>query len=155
MENSAFGEVNPDGPGGKRGFCLTVQDQMFIETAGRLQDNLRIYENFQVPFFFLIYGISVLLPFLLLRCRRKEAAVALSLGRSRRLTGLALFGENLFLELAGCVAILPFLLAWTGISPKETVRLLGIYMICLCLGTVTALAGLLKFDVMKLLAKID
>lgn len=155
MENSAFGEVNPEGTGGKRGSCLMVQDQVFIETAGRLQDNLRLYERFQGPFFLLVYGISALLPFLLLRYRRKEAAVALSLGRSRRLTGGALFTENLLLELTGCMVSLPLLLVRTGISSMETARIMGIYAACLCLGTVTALAGILKFDVMKLLTKID
>ncbi len=155
MESSAFGEVNPEGTGGKRGSCLMVQDQVFIETAGRLQDNLRLYDRFQGPFFLLVYGISVLLPFLFLRYRRKEAAVALSLGRSRRLTGAALFTENLLLELTGCMVSLPLLVVWIGISLTETARIMGIYTACLCLGTVTALAGILKFDVMKLLTKID
>ena len=155
MENSSFGEVNPEGAGGKRGSCLIVQDQVFIETAGRLQDNLRLYEKFQEPFFLLVYGISALLPFFILRYRRKEAVVALSLGRPRQLTGAVLFMENLLLELTGCMAGLPLLLIRTGIPSAVTVRIMGVYAACICLGTVTALAGILRFDVMKLLAKID
>ena len=112
--------------------------------------------DFRDLFSCLYTGSAPLLPFLLLRYRRKEAAVALSLGRSRRLTGGALFTENLLLELTGCMVSLPLLLVRTEISPMETGPDHGeIYAACLCLGTVTALAGILKFDVMKLLTKID
>lgn len=155
MEKSFFGQPKSDSQGGKRGGYLLVQDQMYIETAERLIGNIRLYQGFQGSFFVLIYGVSVLLPFLLLRNRQREAAIALSLGCSRLLTGLGLLGEFFFLEIIGCIVSFPILRLSAGISFQDTGEILRVYGACLVLGACTALTGILRFDVMKLLSKID
>lgn len=155
MDRSFFSEVDRDVIGGKRGSALSVQDQIFIETAEKIQGNLELYRRFQAPFFLLIYGVSVLLPQLLLRNRKKEAAIALSLGRSRFLTGLELFAENLLLGITGCVPMFVLLICIFQIPAGDLLSILGIFIGCFSLGTCTALGFFLHFDVMELLVKMD
>ena len=60
-----------------------VDDQLFIETAEKLEQNLKVLRWFLAPFFALVIVLVTLVTFLLLRSTRRDMAISLSLGGRR------------------------------------------------------------------------
>lgn len=155
MEEMNFGAVDLKASDRRSGDKLIVQDKIFIETASKIQDNLKMFKMFQVPFFILIVLLIILVSFLILRSYQKDMAIASSLGRQKVLSGVSFFLENLILYLLGCIIVLPVLISITGIGIISMLSIYLLFLGCACIGIWGALLLLLRFDTLALLTKID
>ena len=135
--------------------AVSVEDELFIKTAVKLQQNIMAYERFLVPFFGLIAGLMTLVVFLLLRNSRQEIAIVNSLGRSKAMTGLGHFLSVFLVSLLG-TAIAFLCMIFSGALPMATdLQICGSFLLCAGVGAVIGLVPLLRFDAMELLTKVD
>lgn len=135
--------------------AVFVEDELFIKTAVKLQQNITAYERFLFPFFGLLMGLMALVIFLFLRGSRREMAIADSLGRSKGSIWLVYFCGSFFLDFLGA-ALVFFCTAVSGAMPFVTALLIcGSFLLCAAVGTAIALFALLRFDAMELLTKVD
>ena len=141
--------------GDEEAVAVNVEDELFIKTAVKLQQNINTYERFLLLFFGLIVGLMTLVVFLLLRNSRREMAIAGSLGRGKGKIGLGHFLSVFLVSLLG--AALAFLgMTVSGLMPLMTaVQICGSFLLCAAAGAVIALLSLLRFDAMELLTKVD
>lgn len=137
------------------GAAISVEDEMFIKTAGELQENLQVFNSFLLPFFALIIGMITLVTFLILRGSRKEMAIASSLGRQKILNAASHFFGAVIAEGFGCVLAFPVMRMLIGIPLGASFTIVGMYLACACVGTALALVALLRFDTLALLTKVD
>ena len=135
--------------------AVSVEDELFIKTAVKLQQNITTYERFLAPFFGLIVGLMTLVVFLLLRNSRQEIAIAHSLGRGKLATGLMHFLSVFLISLFGtCIAFV--CMVASGALPLVTaLQISGSFLLCAAVGAVIGLVPLLRFDAMELLTKVD
>ena len=135
--------------------AVNVEDELFIKTAVKLQQNIGTYERFLIPFFGLIVGLMTLVVFLLLRNARQEMAIAGSLGRGKTAIGMGHFLTVFLISLLG-TALAFLCMTVSGMMPLTTALLIcGSFLLCACVGAVIALLTLLRFDAMELLTKVD
>ena len=134
---------------------LVVSDELFIRTSRELQKNVRMFQGFLIPFFLLVVFLSALSLFLILRSSRRELAVASSLGRSKVKSGMAQFAAVFLISLLGCGLALPIMLLGGGLSVQSSLSVCALFLLCNAVGTVLALALLLRFDTMELLTRVD
>ena len=99
-----------------------VDDQLFIETAEKLEQNLKVLLWFLAPFFALVIVLVTLVTFLLLRSTRRDMAISLSLGRPKILSGCACFFGMLIANVCGCAVAVPILLCTAGDVYKRQVQ---------------------------------
>lgn len=137
------------------GDAISMEDEMFIKTAGELKQNLEVFNNFLFPFFALIIGMITLVTFLVLRGSRREMAIASSLGRQKSMNAASHFFGAIIAELVGCIAALPVMCMVVNLLPLTALAVIGVYMVCACVGTAVALAFILRFDTLALLTKVD
>lgn len=150
-----FMEIFKDAQNTITGDAISVEDELFIKTAGELQKNLAVFRSFLIPFFGLIIGLVTLVTFLVLRSSRRDMAIAASLGQSKFHIGLVHFLGILLMDFIGCVIALPVMYFVAGIAAGQIVVVLGLFLLCACVGTAAALMCLLRFDTLALLTKID
>lgn len=155
MEEMNFGAVDLKASDRRSGDKLIVQDKIFIETASKIQDNLKMFQMFQVPFVILIVILIILVSFLILRSYQKDMAIASSLGRQKMISGVSYFLENMILYLFGCIIVLPILLHITGIGISSMLSIYLLFLGCAGIGIWGALLLLLRFDTLALLTKLD
>lgn len=137
------------------GGAISVEDEIFIKTAGELRENLQVFNSFLLPFFAVIIGMITLVTFLILRGSRMEMAIASSLGRQKLLNAASHFFGALIAEGIGCVLAFPVMRMLIGIPLGASVSIVGMYLVCACVGTALALVALLRFDPLELLTKVD
>lgn len=137
------------------GDTLVVDDQLFIETAEKLEQNLKVLRWFLAPFFALVIVLVTLVTFLLLRSTRRDMAISLSLGRPKILSGCACFFGVLIANVCGCAVAVPILLCTAGLALGQILTICGLYLASSCVGVLLALILLLRFDALELLTKID
>lgn len=137
------------------GDAISMEDEMFIKTAGELSQNLEVFDSFLLPFFGLITGMITLVTFLVLRGSRREMAIASSLGRQKSLNAASHFFGAIIAELLGCIAALPVICSIADLLPMTALAIAGVYMACACVGTAAALGFILRFDPLELLTKVD
>lgn len=137
------------------GDAISMEDELFIKTAGELSQNLEIFDSFLLPFFGLIIGMITLVTFLVLRGSRREMAIASSLGRQKSLNAASHFFGAIIAELLGCIAALPVMCTIVNLVPMTALAVIGVYMACACVGTAIALVFILRFDPLELLTKVD
>ena len=82
---------------------LVINDYIMQEVTGQLKQQINLLQSLLPVLFSLVTGIGFGLSFLLLRGRKKEAAIMRSLGMSRARVFLLLLMENLCHALIGCV----------------------------------------------------
>lgn len=139
----------------REAIAVSVEDELFIKTAVKLQQNISTYEQFLLPFFGLIAGLMTLVVFLLLRNARQEMAIARSLGRGKGKIGLGHFLTVFLISLLG-TALAFLCMTVSGMMPLTTaLEICGSFLLCACVGAVIALLPLLRFDAMELLTKVD
>lgn len=161
VRKSNFGKVATDTGGISvptntyKGDALVVDDQLFIETAEKLQQNLKVLRWFLVPFFALVIVLVTLVTFLVLRSSRRDMAIAVSLGRSKLQSAVSYFFGTLLADAVGCAIALLVLLLATGLAMTQILTILGLFLLCACAGVGLALLFLLRFDALALLTKID
>ena len=154
----AMGFMAPDPAAAKSSYTgdtLAMDDELFIKTAGKMKRNLRTFQIFLLPAFGLIFGLIVLLSFLILRNSRREMAVALSLGRPRYKIGLTYFCVTLFTDLFGIACILPAALFVIQLPFLTLLMIFSVFLSVALCGAALSLWILLRFDAMELLTKVD
>lgn len=155
MEEMNFGAIDVKASDRRSGDKLIVQDKIFIETASKILNNLKMFRLFQVPFVILIVILIILVSFLILRSYQKDMAIASSLGRQKIISGASYFLENMILYLLGCVIVLPILIHITGIGLGNMLLIYLLFLGCAGIGIWGAILLLLRFDTLALLTKID
>lgn len=135
--------------------AVSVEDELFIKTAVKLQQNIAAYERFLFPFFGLIVGLMTLVVFLLLRSSRQEIAIARSLGRAKVKIGLDHFLSVFLISLLGTAFAFICMTATGALLLLTALQTSGIFLLCAGCGTVIGLVALLRFDAMELLTKVD
>lgn len=150
-----FRQVNVNARDSYEGNALVVNDQIFVETAEKLEQNGRVLRWFLVPFFALVVLLITLVTFLMLRSSRRELALKSSLGRPKLKSAGAYFLGTLLANGMGCILALPVLLLVTGLGFTPLLLMIGLYLLCACGGTLLALGLLLRFDTLALLTKAD
>ena len=82
-------------------------------------------------------------------------AIASSLGRPKLLNAASHFFGALLAEGIGCVLAFPVMRLLIGIPIGASLSIMGMYLLCACVGTALALLALLRFDALALLTKVD
>ena len=155
MRGAGFAKPDPNALDERHGDTLVVDDQLFIETAEKLEQNLKVLRWFLAPFFALVIVLVTLVTFLLLRSTRRDMAISLSLGRPKILSGCACFFGMLIANVCGCAVAVPILLCTAGLALGQILTICGLYLASSCVGVLLALILLLRFDALELLTKID
>ena len=155
MRGAGFAKPDPNALDERHGDTLVVDDQLFIETAEKLEQNLKVLRWFLAPFFALVIVLVTLVTFLLLRSTRRDMAISLSLGRPKILSGCACFFGMLIANVCGCAVAVPIMLCTAGLAPGQILTICGLYLASSCVGVLLALILLLRFDALELLTKID
>lgn len=155
MRGAGFAKPDPNAFDERHGDTLVVDDQLFIETAEKLEQNLKVLRWFLAPFFALVIVLVTLVTFLLLRSTRRDMAISLSLGRPKILSGCACFFGMLIANVCGCAVAVPILLCTAGLALGQILTICGLYLASSCVGVLLALILLLRFDALELLTKID
>lgn len=151
---AGFAETSPD-PADNYAEALIFDDEMFIKSAGKLEENLIVYRRFFLPFFALIVVLTSLVIFLVLRSDRRSIAVASSLGCPKIKNAVSRFCAVLLIDIVGCGLALPLLLWLTELSLFSCMAVCGAFLLCDGIGTALAMAFLLRFDTLELLTKVD
>lgn len=148
-----FLEPDPEGYATYSGDTIMIDDEMFIKIAGRLRQNLSLFQNMLLPFLCLILLLSLLIVFLTFRGSRREMAVSLSLGQPKG----AILGKYLLFVLAvdliAGTVMFPVICLGAGLSPIAALAVCGIFSAAMLLGGSLALLLLLRFEPMELLTK--
>lgn len=156
LAKKGFAMVDPNAPmGAYFGEAVVMQDETFIKTVGELEKNLMVYRSFLIPFFGVIVLLVTLSVFLILRSNRQNLAIAVSLGRSKLLSGVVSFAAVLLLSILGCWVAFLVMILGLGIAPIEGLLICGIFLACSCIGSLIALFFLLRFNPIELLTKTD
>ncbi len=135
--------------------AVSVEDELFVKTAEKLQSNLRTFRKMKLPFCALDIIVMTLAAFLVLRGSRREMAICSALGESKLQIGTVHFISLAIIELAGTLLALPVVTLSIKIPAAQTFVSL---LLGLCLtysGTALALLILLRFDTLALLTKAD
>lgn len=140
---------------GMEGDTLSVEDEMYIKTAGELMETLHLYRAFLPPFFGLVTSIMAMVTFLALRSCRRQIAIASSLGRPKFRNAAAHFCGAVIVQLAGCLLALLALFLTVDLPPWLAGITLGAFSLCALGGTAVALLFLFRFDTLTLLTKDD
>lgn len=148
-----FLEPNPSGYATYSGDTVVIDDEMFIKTAGRLQQNLSLFQMMLIPFLCLILLLSLLTVFLTLRSSRREMAVSLSLGQPRGAIMCKYIFFVLAVALSASVVMFPVICLAARLSPVAALAVCGLFSVTMLLGGCLALLLLLRFEPMELLTK--
>ena len=137
------------------GDAVSVEDELFVKTAIKLRENIRVFQTFLIPFFLLSVLLSALATFLLLRSGRRDIALARSLGRPKEVSGTVHFLSVLVADLVGCLLALPAIILGTGLALAQAAAVAGVFLLCAAIGSTLALLLLLRFNALALLTKVD
>lgn len=137
------------------GDALSVEDELFVKTGGKLQRNLDIYRFFLLPFFGIVIFLITLITFLVLRSNRRDIAILSSLGCSKSHIYLIYFTSTLIVYLLGSVIALLLLPIFITIEMLSALAICGIFLACTAIGAAVALLFLLHFDVISMLTKVE
>lgn len=154
LEKNGFLEVFETAGDTVTGDALSVEDETFVKTSVELTKNIETYQAFLLPAFLLIMSIIILVTFLVFRSSRRELAIASSLGRAKIPNAASHFLGAMISELAGCILMTPVICLMFHIGVGLAILLTAIYMLCACIGTIAALALILRFNAMELLTKV-
>lgn len=138
-----------------KGVTLLFDDQIFIKTAEQIHSTLRIFYGFQAPFYILVILLECLSTVLILRGCRQEMAIASSLGESRARIVAVYFCAVFLTNVVGVLLVLPAMGLAASLSAAQILKTAGIFLLCTAAGSLAALAGLLRFDTVTLLTKVD
>jgi hypothetical protein len=147
--------VNPMAePSSIKGCALSVKDEAFIATAGRVKNNLATLYSFAFVIFIVIAAIGYAIAYLLMQGRRIDIAVMRSLGTSRKDCAKIMLVEYGALGLAGCLlgalcAALWLGPAWSALwltPPFLASLMLGILAAALQISRLNTMTGLVKTE---------
>lgn len=148
-------EINPASEYSYAGNALVVNDETFILSASRVQNNINMLTGF-LPFVLLIIVfIGYITSYLLIQNRRRQYATMRSLGMSGRMCFATFFMESIIVEVVGGAigSLASFLLR------RQSAVILLItfvfFLLCYIFGTTVALNQLGRISVMKSLSQQD
>ncbi len=150
-----FMETFAGADGKYEGDAVVVEDELFIKTSVKLQENIRVFQAFLIPFFGLVILLAFLSTFLLLRGSRRDMALARSLGRPKAVSGFTHFLAVMAADLIGALLVLPVMLWGVGLSLSQAAVIVGLFLLCAAVGAALALVLLLRFRALALLTKVD
>lgn len=148
-------EINPMTDFAFYGNALSVNDETFILSASRIQDNISLLKGFLPFVFIIVIFVGYITSYLLIQNRRGQYATMRSLGVSSRNCFLTLFAESIMVELTGGIlgtALSVLLTGQVGLMQLYTFLL---FIFCYICGTTAALYQLGRISVMKALAQKD
>lgn len=137
------------------GVAIWMDDEDFIRSAEKQAESLRTYRAFMIPFFLVVVLLVTMAVFLVLRGAQRDMAVALSLGRPRRVIAAIHLLAALTAQGLGSLLSLPFTVLLAGLSPLSALGVCGAFMLCALIGDLLGLWGLLRFDPIELMTKTD
>lgn len=150
-----FSEAYPQAFASYSGNTLVIDDELFIKAAGRLRQNLTLFQTMLFPFLGLILFLSLLTVFLTLRGSRREMAVSLSLGQPR----WAIIRKYLLfvftVDLIASGLMFPVICLAARLSPAAALGICGLFSAAMLPGGWFALLLLLRFEPIELLTKRD
>ncbi|MDF2485657.1 MAG: transporter permease [Herbinix sp.] len=148
-------EINPASDSSYAGNALVVNDETFILSASKIQNNIGILTGF-LPFILLIIVfIGYITSFLLIQNRRGQYATMRSLGVSGRMCFVTFFMESMMIEVVGGTigVFVSFLL--TEQNRGILIITFAFFLLCYIFGTAGALGQLDRISVMKSLSQKD
>lgn len=155
MKNIGFSNINSQSIQTVTGNSLIIYDNIYIENASNILSTLHMYKLFEIPFIILMFVLYVLVIFLLIRNKRLEMAISLSLGQSKKSVNFNLFLEIEILSILGCLVSVLLLALVTNIEIFSLLMVFLGFLILSVLGNVLAIKLLMNFDIMQLLGKVD
>lgn len=150
VDEMGFREVNTSAADPRTGNALEIQDEVFRETAERLQGNVQIFQLFDPVFCVLLCILVFVTTFFNLRSSRKEIAIASALGTLLVVSGAKLFIENLLLTLVGCGIAVVISTVFLGVTALPVG---GVFLAISLLGSFGAVTLVCRFDVLEALTK--
>jgi hypothetical protein len=149
MKDSFMLPVNPLADMSVWGNALSVRDETFIATAGRLKNSLAVLYTFAPVIFFVIALVGYALSYLLMQSRRADIAIMRSLGTSRAACVAAMFIEYAVLGLAGSLLGMALSAALTGFALTGTSLLSLLFFVSFMLGIAAAAFQISRWNTMS------
>lgn len=148
-------EINPMSDYLFAGNALAVNDETFLLSASRLQDNISLLTGFLPFIFIIVIFVGYITSYLLIQNRRGQYATMRSLGVSSQSCFFTLFTESIMVELTGGILGMILSALLTGLMGIMQFYTFLLFMVCYICGTTAALYQLGRISVMKALAQKD
>ena len=148
-------EINPMSDNAYAGNALAVNDETFILSASRIQDNIGLLNGF-LPFILcIVIFIGYITSYLLIQNRRGQYAMMRSMGVSSRMCFFTFFIESIIVQLTGGTLGTIISVLLTKQRDRMQLYTFFIFLFCYICGTSAALYQLGRISVMKALAQKD
>lgn len=144
--------VSPDGRPIPKGDSLSVDDQIFILSASRVKDTLKILNTFAPVMFVIIALVGYTAAYLLIQDRRRDIAIMRSLGTGPAACIATMIIEYAILGLMGCLIGNACAAPWTGMN-INTLLYSMLFFASLMIGISTAALRISRFNTMTGLIK--
>jgi len=144
--------VSPEGSRSIKGDALSVSDEIFILSASRVKDTLRILYTFAPVMFIIIALVGYTSSYLLIQARRLDIAIMSSLGTGPAACIATMIIEYAILGLIGCLIGNAFAAPWTGFN-INTLLYSMLFFASLMIGISTATLRISRFNTMTGLIK--
>lgn len=133
------------------GNALVVEDETFIKTAERIEENLTLLRGFFPLIAVITAGVGYLTAHLFVQNRRQEYALLRSVGLGKGKSCLVFFLEYFLLALCGCG--LGSLCGWSGTAGggRQSLMVAAIFLGCCLPGIAAALVSMGRGSVMQIL----
>lgn len=148
-------EITPMSDYAFAGNALAVNDETFILSASRIQDNINLLTGFLPFILIIVVFIGFITSYLLIQNRRGQYATMRSLGVSSRMCYFTLFMESIMVELTGGILGMMISFLLTKQMGMQQLFTFILFMFCYIFGTSAALYLLGRISVMKALAQKD
>ncbi len=137
-----------------KGCALSVKDETFIATAGRVKNTLSLLYFFAFVILFVIALIGYAVAYLLMQGRRADIAVMRSLGNSRKDCVQIMLLEYGTLGLAGCLLGVLCAAILIGLN-ASALWIAPLFLLSLMLGVLAAVLQISKLNTMTGLVKME
>ena len=144
--------VSPDGRPTPKGDSLSVDDQIFILSASRVKDTLKILNTFAPVMFVIIALVGYTAAYLLIQDRRLDIAITRSLGTGPAACIVTMIIEYAILGLTGCLIGNACAAPWTGLN-ANTFLYSMLFFASLMMGISTAALRVSRLNTMTGLIK--
>ncbi len=155
MRSAGFAKPDPNALDERHGDTLVVDDQLFIETAEKLEQNLKVLRWFLAPFFALVIVLVTLVTFLFAAqhaAGHGDLAFAWAAEDFKRVRVLFRYAHRKCVRLRGGGAHIALHGGACARADSDDLRAVPCVLVR---GVLLALILLLRFDALELLTKID
>jgi hypothetical protein len=155
MKEIGLLSVSPTSDFSLRGNALSVRDEVFIKSGGRIKSNLNVLNAFAPVIFIVIALTGYAVSYLLMQSRRADIAVMRSLGASRKMCMTVMFLEYAALGLTGFLLGIMCSVAWTGSAGIGPLLIALLFFVSFLLGIVGAAYQISRRNTMSGLVKVE